>query len=240
MAKSADQTRRLGVTGSRPHPEIGPLHVSEIAREIDDDPDLDVLDRTCRSPADRRRDSRRLVLGDDDAGRTRPVRATAHRTEVVGIRHLVEAGDQRTLARGELVGIGVPVRLAEGDDALMVAALGQLVQLPLALHVDAKAALLTEPGLGRRAPARSREAPGSAYDRRASPPAPAGGRRPARGSKRDQVEAVGLVAHFPARRLDLLAQAIRLVELAAASGFLPLRGELDDLGRGGFLLGEAC
>ena len=75
------------------------------------------------------------------------LRQTAPR--LCGIGHLVEARDQRPLARGELVGVRIPVRLAECDDALVVAVPGQLVQLPFALDVDAKARLVAEPRLGR-------------------------------------------------------------------------------------------
>ena len=89
------------------------------------------------------------MLGDDHAGRPGAVSAPAHRAEVVRISDLVEAGDQRPLADGEVERVRVPVRLAEGDHALVVAAPGELVQLPLALDVDAQACLVAQPRLRR-------------------------------------------------------------------------------------------
>ena len=75
---------------------------------------------------------------DDDAGRARTLGAARDRPEVVRIGHLVEADEQWTLSRRELVGIGVAKWLAPGDDPLVVAGAGCLAQLPLGLDVRAR------------------------------------------------------------------------------------------------------
>ena len=113
-----------GVVASRgrgPRPEVAALRLVQVAREVDDDGDRDVLDRAGGGMADGGGDARRVVLGDDDARRAGPLGAAADRAEVVRVGHLVEADDQRPLAGGELPGVGVAVGLAEGDDALVVA-----------------------------------------------------------------------------------------------------------------------
>ena len=80
---------------------------------------------------------RGAVRRKDDAGRARALRAAADGAEVARIADLVEAGDQRPLARGELVRVGVAVRLAPGEDALVVAGLGGFGQGPVGLHLKA-------------------------------------------------------------------------------------------------------
>src|SRR6185437_704930 len=88
------------------------------------------------------------------------------------------------------------------------------------------------------APSRSprARAPRAAH---AAPRARAAGRRSARGSLGDELEAVGDVPDLPALALDLTAQAIGLVEIPTGPCFLPplrevdeLRGRHDRLGQG--------
>ena len=78
---------------------------------------------------------------DDDAGRARSLGAPDHRAEVARVGDLVEAGEQRPLDGCELVRIGVAIRLAPGEHALVVARLGRLADLAIGLDVDARAVL---------------------------------------------------------------------------------------------------
>src|SRR3954462_8703017 len=66
---------------------------------------------------------------------------------------------------------------------------------------------------------------------RAAPLAPGGGRRSARGSSWDELEAVRDVADFPALRLDLATQAVCRLEVLASARRLTLLGQPDQTGR---------
>jgi hypothetical protein len=66
----------------------------------------------------------------------------------VRVGHLVQADDERAVSYGEVVRVGVPVGLDEGDDALMVVRPGGLVQPPLGDDLEPEAWNLTEPRLG--------------------------------------------------------------------------------------------
>jgi hypothetical protein len=85
---------------------------------------------------------------DDDPGRARALGAAGDCAEVPRVGHSVEADEKRTGAPGQLVRVRVLVRRDLGDDALVVARARGLAQLPLELHVDARAAVLAEPRLG--------------------------------------------------------------------------------------------
>jgi diguanylate cyclase (GGDEF)-like protein len=134
--------RRLGRGGKDPQPR--PLHLGEVAREIRDDREREVLDRARRGAADGRRDARRSVRGQDDTGRPCPLGGPADGPEVPRIRDLVEAREQRALGSRELIGVRVPVRLAEREHALVVPRSSRLGQLPFGLDLRAE---LAEPRL---------------------------------------------------------------------------------------------
>src|SRR5919106_2531678 len=144
--------RRVRVAGGRPPPEVRSLDLLQVAREVDDDSDGEVLDRARRRLADRRRDAPGVVLGDDDAGGARALGAPADGAEVVRVGHLVEAGEQRTFARGELEGVRVAVGLAEGDDALVLHGAGRLVEGALADDLKPDPRRLPEPRLRLQRP----------------------------------------------------------------------------------------
>ena len=86
---------------------------------------------------------------DDDARRTGAFGAPADGAEVAGVGDTVEHREQGSLDAGELVGVGVAVRLDPGDDALMVARPGELGQLTVGPLAGLR---LGEPGLGRKRP----------------------------------------------------------------------------------------
>jgi hypothetical protein len=87
------------------------------------------------------------ALRNDDAGRSRGLGAAHDGAQVVRIGDLVETHDQRPLGGGELPRVDVAVRVAERDDALVVARVRGLGQL--ALGLDADVLDLGEPRLGR-------------------------------------------------------------------------------------------
>ena len=113
--------RRGGLARGAVHPELRPLDLLEVARQVRDDRDRQVLDRPGRRTRDGGRHDRRAVRRNDDAGRARAERAPAHGAEVARIGDAVEHDEQRPLDRGELPRVGVAVRLDARDDALMVA-----------------------------------------------------------------------------------------------------------------------
>src|SRR2546429_7435422 len=100
-----------------------------------------MLDRSGRCTADRRRDARGAVGGHDDPGRSGALRAAADRPQVARVADLVETGEERTLDGGELVRVGVAVRLAPGEHAPVVAGAGGLPPGPPELDPN--------PGVGR-------------------------------------------------------------------------------------------
>src|SRR6185437_6267212 len=106
------------LSGRGGDPEIAALDLFEVAGEIRHDRDRQVLDRTGRRTANGRRDASRAVRGHDDARRAGPLRAAADGAQVAGVADLVEAGEERALHRGELVGVGVVVGLTPGEGAL--------------------------------------------------------------------------------------------------------------------------
>src|SRR4029453_16434429 len=77
-----------------------------------------------------------------------------------------------------------------------------------------------------RAPSPRAPAPRGGH---AAPPERHAGRRPVRASLRNELESVGDVTRLPARRLDLRAQAIGLVEVARVARLPASLRELDDL-----------
>jgi hypothetical protein len=107
-----------------------------------------MLDGARRRAADRRGDARGAMRGDDDTRRARAFGAPADGAQVARIGNPVEADEQRLLLGGQLVPVGVAVRRALGDDALVIAGAGRLAQLALELHLHARPAVL-QPRLGR-------------------------------------------------------------------------------------------
>src|SRR5437763_15841967 len=106
-----------------------------------------MLDRSGRCAADGRRDAGGAMGGDDDSGRSGALRAAADRPEVARVADLVEKGEERALDSGELVRVGVAVRLAPGEHALVVAGAGGLGQVAFELDLDAGLRRLAEPRL---------------------------------------------------------------------------------------------
>src|SRR5207237_8211156 len=106
-----------------------------------------MLDRSGRCTADRRRDAGGAVGGHDDPGRSGALRAAADRPQVARVTDLVETGEERALDGGELVRVGVTVRLAPGEHALVVAGAGGLGQVALELDLDAGLRRLADPRL---------------------------------------------------------------------------------------------
>src|SRR5206468_5884250 len=89
-----------------------------------------------------------------DAGRARAFGTPADGAEVPRIRDLVEAGEQRPLRGGELPRVRVLVRLAPGDDTLVVARRRSVGQLTLGLDLQARPFDLAQPRLGLDRPVR--------------------------------------------------------------------------------------
>ena len=85
--------------------------------------------------------------GHDDAARTRPLRAPDHGAEVARVAHLVEAGEQRRLSRGELERVRVVERLAPGHDALVVARPGRVREVTLELGLHTRPLEIAQPVL---------------------------------------------------------------------------------------------
>ena len=133
-------------------PEPGALDVGDEAGEVGDDRHRQMLDGTRRGPADGGRDPGGTVGREHEARRSRTFRAAADGAEVVRIGDAVEADKQRLRALRELVGVGVPVGLAEGDDTLVIACSRELCQLSLGSDPHARRALVAEPGLGAQSP----------------------------------------------------------------------------------------
>src|SRR5437763_5203735 len=106
-----------------------------------------MLDRSGRCAADGRRDAGGAMGGDDDSGRSGALRAAADRPEVARVADLVETGEERTLDGGELVRVGVAVRLAPGEHALVVAGGGGLGEVALELDLDSGLRRLGKPRL---------------------------------------------------------------------------------------------
>ena len=92
------------------------------------------------------------MRGDDDPGRPRTFGAPRDRTEVPRVGHAVEADEQWARALSELVGVRVLVRLDPRDDALVVAVADRLGQITVGPDLDARPAVLLQPGLGRERP----------------------------------------------------------------------------------------
>src|SRR6185437_14342336 len=103
----------------------------QVAGEVGDDRDRQVLYRPGGGAADGRRHAGGSVRRDDHARRAGTLRAPADGAEVVRVADLVEADEQRPLAPGEGVGVGVAEGIAPGEDALVVARTRRLAQLPL-------------------------------------------------------------------------------------------------------------
>ena len=90
------------------------------------------------------------------AGSTRPLhralRTPADGAEVVWIGHAVQADEQRLRPLGELVGVGVPVGLAKGDDTLVFARARELGQLALGSDPHAQCLQIAQPRLRAQGP----------------------------------------------------------------------------------------
>ena len=212
-------------------PELRPLHLVQVARQVGDDCDRQVLDRAGGRARDRRRHPRRVVRR---AGRRRsPPPPRRERITAPRLRGSVtwSSATSKRLAGGELVRVRVAERLDARDHALVVAGPGELGQR--LLRDDLRLSLPV-----RRAPrARSRAARAPRAGRAAPREPPAARRRAPRHRSwpRPDRSAAGMVGHRPARSLDArparhrpFAQsfAARAV-LASRAQLLELRGHLE-------------
>ena len=87
-----------GVARGCVDPQVAPLDLAEVAGEVRNHRDRQVLDRAGRRARDRGSDSRGPVRGDDDAACPRALGAANHRAKVARVGHLVEAREQRTFS----------------------------------------------------------------------------------------------------------------------------------------------
>src|SRR5438105_8813856 len=110
-----------------------------------------MLDGSGRRTADGSRHVGRAVRGKDDAGRARRLGAPADRAEIARVGDLVETDDERLRRGRQLKGIGVAVRLAQREYALMIGGTGCGGQVALGLDLHARAAV-AEPWLGAERP----------------------------------------------------------------------------------------
>ena len=79
-----------------------------------------------------------------------PSAAPADGAEIVRIGDAIEADEERARLGRQLEGVRVPVRLAAGEDALMIASPGLLGQLPFGPGLrPGPGRWLLEPWLGR-------------------------------------------------------------------------------------------
>ena len=166
----------------------------------------------------------------DDARRARTVGAAADRAEVARIGHPVEHREERLRLRGQLVRVGVAIGLDHRDEPLVVARRGPLGQVALALHLRAR---LGQPRLGlqrafgrphleHRTPAAQRLTDGlAAIDEVRCHGLAAN----------EHVAAARLVAHLPAERGKLVAQAVRSGEIPLQTGVCAPFGQRRNLGR---------
>src|SRR5207237_5821029 len=112
------------------------------------DRDRKMLDRARRRARDDRSHGCRSVRGNDHAGRACTFGAAANGAEVPWVGHLVETDDQRALFCGKLPGVAVLVRLAPGDDALMITRFGRVVELALQFDLHARTLDVSQPRVG--------------------------------------------------------------------------------------------
>ena len=94
-----------------------------------------MLDRARRGARDRGRHGGGAVCRNDDAGRSRSFCAADDGAEIARVGDLVEAGEERSLRRGELPAVGVLVGLAPGEHALVVTRPRRFAQLALGLDL---------------------------------------------------------------------------------------------------------
>ena len=118
--------------GERPEPVA--LHLAEVAGQVRDNGDRQVLDCPGRRAAHGRRHDRRAVGGQHDTGRVRTGGAPDHGAEVSRVGHLVEAAEERALDGRQLPRVGIRIRLAPRHDALVIGRAGSLGELTLPSH----------------------------------------------------------------------------------------------------------
>ena len=118
--------------GERPEPVA--LHLAEVAGQVRDHGDRQVLDCPGRRAAHGGRHDRRTVGGQHDTGRVRTRRAPDDGAEVSRVGHLVEAAEERALDGRQLPRVGIGIRLAPGHDALVIGRAGSLGELTLPSH----------------------------------------------------------------------------------------------------------
>src|SRR6478752_197253 len=97
-------------------------------------------------------DPRRSVRGHDDAARPGSLGTADHGAEVPGVADLVEAGEERCRACGELERVGVAERLAPRDDSLVVSCTGSIREVPLELRLYARPLEVAQPRLAAHRP----------------------------------------------------------------------------------------
>ena len=123
---------RLGLAVGGPDPELRALDLLQVATKVHDDGDRQVLDGPHGCLAHGGRDPSCVPLRDDDparAGAFLALRTTAPR--LCGSVTWSRQTTSGQFAGGEPVRVGVAVRLAEGDDALVLARAGGVVEPPL-------------------------------------------------------------------------------------------------------------
>src|SRR5207244_13554408 len=120
-AREVDVPHRRRVHVGRVRPEVGALHIVQVAREVLHDGDREVLDRAGRGTADDRCDPCGAMLGNDDARRARALCAATDRAEIAGIGNAVEASKEWLVTGRELVCVRVAIRLYTWVDILVIA-----------------------------------------------------------------------------------------------------------------------
>src|SRR5581483_4178731 len=140
--------RRPRLAGGARDPQVRALDVGEVAGEIRHDCDRQVLHRAGGRAADGRGHPRRPMRRHHDARRPRALGAAADGAEVARVADLIEAGEQRSLALGELIRVRVLVWLAPGEHALVVARPRLLGDVALELRLDTRPLELAQPRLG--------------------------------------------------------------------------------------------
>ena len=149
----SDSHRAVGASATAAYAQSsGALHFGDEAGEVGHDSNRKVLDGTRRDATDGRRHARGAVRRQHEAGCTRALRAPTDGAEVLRIGDAVQADEQRLWPLGELVGVGVPVGLAEGDDALVFARARELRELALGSNLHAQGLQVAQPRFRAQGP----------------------------------------------------------------------------------------
>ncbi len=101
-------------------PQVGPLGAAKQLGEVRRHRDADMLDGAGRGLRHDRRDPRRAVARQHQAVRARAVAGAHDRAEVARVGDAVEHDDERVLARQQLEGVDVRVRIGQRGESLMI------------------------------------------------------------------------------------------------------------------------